>query len=72
MSESRPEAQPGEPERITASLDAADEFDFEWARRLRDAGHNLNPTPERRASARRAFLDTIHEVLDERRTASHR
>jgi hypothetical protein len=72
MSESRPGTQRDEPERITTSLDAAEEFDFEWARRMREAGHSLNPASERRDEARRAFLDTIHEVLDQRRTASHR
>lgn len=72
MSESRPEAHPDEPDAITTSLDAAEEIEFEWARKLREAGHGLTPDAERRAAARQIFLDTIAEVLDDRRTASHR
>ncbi len=55
-----------------ASLDAAADLDFEWVRRLRDAGIALSPTPEARAAAREAFLETVHEVSNGRRTASRR
>ena len=61
---------PREPRPLQIATDAVQEFEFEWVRRLRDAGILMNPAAEARAAAREAFLAIVREDSDERRSAA--
>lgn len=61
---------PREPRPPHIATDAVQEFEFEWVRRLRDAGILMNPAAEARAASREAFLAVVREGSDERSTAA--